>query len=783
MKLSRLKVCLLLTLVLMSLFALCSCFDIDDMIVDLGLYQNNKRVNNKFTVVFRECDGVMLDEDDEGAVRSVTKGTNVKFKVKISDNYIYLGNTVGAQYKDGVVTLEDVSAPVTIDLILIAKSELYCVDVYKNHNAANVVFTKGGAWAAEPTEVTLRALTPTGYIFRGWSSGNFLVNNGVLLSTEEEYTFTPAKDERMVKVYANFESEDEYKITYDPNGGLLNGFTDPYTLVKDYSDAFLLQQTLYEGNPDVILTRDGYQLIGYSTEPTTSYSDYDSVNSITGFSNVGGVCEVPRDEGRLTLYAVWAQETTDAAFTTEQKTYDDIWYADDRNGNKNITLDEVYKSPTSGIVIKKYNPMYNSGSKDTIVIPEKIDGKTVIGIAAGAFDNMPAVKKIVIPKTVRKIENGAFSKAAGLREVVFFDSLQYVYNSSFTGNVTTIVMNSTKLPTYAGGAEGSFCIKYERIRYYRNEKKLIVVSGSSSLNGLNSKMLEDNLNGEYQIINYGTNAGTQGLFYIEAFSKYIGAGDIVVHAPEWGSGGMMGDTTIQWKMFRGNNQCYDIFREVNMSNYSNFWDAYVTCQIGKALYNSNKTAYGKYSDSDIAGLQIGKEYQAEPMGMNKYGDLLGSRQSRTYTATGTMMFTNQLNQTRANNCNRVNGMIVAQGGTMLYSFGTADAIKVGNTDASWKNKADEYTQKCVDLLDYHVISNVGTYVMGEKDYSVSPDRQEIGNSEWHCTYYGANVRTVELTYDIKKYLGLTVKTDSWETYNLRESHRTPSAYKVYAYSD
>ena len=130
-----------------------------------------------------------------------------------------------------------------------------------------------------------------------------------------------------------------------------------------------------------------------------------------------------------------------------------------------------------------------------------------------------------------------------------------------------------------------------------------------------------------------------------------------------------------------------------------------------------------------------------------------------------------------NNLNTVNAMIVAKGGTLLFSFGTADAQKVATNNSDWKTKTDAFTQHCASVLNFPVISNVGTYIMGENDNSVDAAYQEIYNSEWHCTFYGANVRTVELTYDIKQYL--IKKTDSWEIYDTRESHRNRSAYKTY----
>lgn len=775
MKKWRLKICLLAALIVLCFSALCSCFDIDDMIVDLGFYNEHKKVNTEYNVILRECAGVSLDDGEE-AIQKVKSGSSVKFKITISDNYIYLGNTAGATYdkEKRIIELKDVVAPTTIDIILISKSELYTVDVYKNYEKATVVFTKGSAYSAEPGEITLKAIAPVGYIFSGWSSGTFLANGGTILERGDEYSFKQNDSERSVKVYANFTSEKGYELTYDPNGGLLNNQPHSYTFEKEYSEMFALQQTVHGNDDSMRFKRDGYQAIGFSTEKTTEYADYTSVNAIKGFSNMGGVCEVPRAVGELTLYVVWAKNTDKPAFTYETATYSDIWYAEDRNNNNSISLDEVSKQSMTGIVITKYNSVYNSGKKDTVVIPDYIDGKPVIGIRADAFRNVTGVKKVVIPQTVMKIESGAFSGCSSIKEVVFFDSLQYVYNASFSGNVSTVVLNSQKLPTYAGTAEGSFCIKYERVRANRDKKKIVVVSGSSSLNGLNSKMLSENFDNEYVVVNYGTNAATQSMFYIDVISNYVTDGDIIVHAPEWTSGASMGDNTIHWKLFRGNNQCYDIFREVDMSEYTNFWGAYMTCMIGKLVAPS--------VDGDYAGLQIGKAYQHPNTGMNYCGDLLGNRNSRTYSGNGRMMFSNgTLSAQRAANLNKVNARIKDGGGTVVFSFGTADALDVARADSAWKSKCDDFTRHCATLLDAPVISNVGTYVLGENDRNVGSKYQEMFNSAWHATYYGANIRTVELIYDLEKYL--ENRTDTWESYQVRESHRNKTAYKVYNTSD
>ncbi len=735
MKLRHIKIVFLLTVLLVSVLSLCSCFDFDQLVVDLGFYQKNTKANEKFTVVVRETDGVRISGD---SVKEVSSGQKVVFNVTIDeDNYVYLGNTAEAYYdpEKKTITVSRVDSPLTIDFILVDKSELYCVNVYSNISSYYIKFEKGSEWMVEPEEVTLKATEPEGFTFQGWSVGDYIDNMGTVVEYSTEYTFTP--DSKVTNIYANYSSESQYKIAYDANGGSIANFSGTkYTVVGNLSPLFPMQQTLNENHSSIKFVREGYTAIGYSTEKTTDYRDYTSVNDIEGFSNMGGVCQVP-ESGLLTLNVVWAENTPEADFTVEPVTYTDVYSEGGVDGKGYVTR--------SGCIITRCNV-----KSDTVVIPETINGMVVIGIKAGAFSGN-VLQKVVIPKTVLKIEANAFTNSYRLREVVFFDSLQYVSNSSFPFGVQTVVMNAQRLPVYSGSAEGSFCIKYERVRTLEG-KKLIVVSGSSTLNGLNSPMLEANFDNEYSVVNYGTNAGTQMLFYLDVISNYINPGDIVIHAPEWTSDGPMGGNTLQWKMFRGNNQCYDIFREVNMSEYTNFWGAYQEYQIGAESH---------------AVTRKGVAYQNSNTGMNKYGDLLGNRYNYNgFSYNSTQGFSESFitSNNRASNLNRVNSRITSKGGTMLFSFGTILYEKL-NTSSRNANAYDTFTQQCANALDFPVISNVGTYLFKERYMS---------NSEWHCTYEGADIRTEELTFDIKRWLSSSGTGDTYQDFNTRKSNNSSS---------
>lgn len=428
---------------------------------------------------------------------------------------------------------------------------------------------------------------------------------------------------------------------------------------------------------------------------------------------MGGVCSVGKDN-TLKLYVVWAKNTEVNKFTYEKRTLTVLA----RDGVKEDG--EKYKTKEiSGWFITGY-----TGSDELVVIPEVIAGSEVIGIAANAFSG--SIERVVIPKTVHQIDGNAFTGCKSLREVVFFDSLQQVKNSSFPSSVQTVVLNAQRMAVYRGG-EGDFAIKYQRARMLEGKKKLIVISGSSSLYGLNSELLEQTLNNEYNVVNYGTNAGVCMTFYMEAIMKYIGEGDIVIHAPEYTSSAQWGDNKIVWRHFRGNNQSYDIFREVDMRNFTDFW--YAWCD-----YMTN-------AEGNPAVLRTPAKYQTGT-NLNKYGDLTSYRKGPTYVASANgNIRTGILTSTRVKRLHNINDQLNEKGAIMLLSFGTCD---VASINAKYTNQEtyDMFTKYCADKLEYPVISNIGTYMM---------PHELMNNSTAHCSTAGALKRTQDLANDILNY--------------------------------
>ena len=690
MKLKRFR--LLGAIILMiSALLLASCGEVTEIPEDYDV-----------RVILRDCEGITISGDN---IVDTKSGRTVTFRVSVDEGYVYIGNTADADFSDerGTLRIANVFAPTTIDMIVVPEDEVITLKVASNNAGGNVSLTE--TLLGAPGEITITAESPDYLGFAGWSEDGYLSDGGALVSTERTHTFYVDKSKTL---YANFSGFSEYKIIYHLNGGVSPEGGEVYTSFGSFSGIYSMQQTL-ESNGT--FTRDGYVAVGYSLEPA-DYADYASANDIYGFSNMGGVCSVQGES--LDLYVVWAKENPASDFEYEIKTLPHI--KDVFPGSLAQSKDNV-----EGVEITGFK-----GSGELVVIPEEIEGLPVMSIAADAFRN--GFERVVIPRTVENISKNAFSACSSLREVVFFDSVATVYNESFHENVQTVVLNSQRLPVYSGVVEGSFAVKYERMRTVSG-KKIIVVSGSSSLNGLNSELFEELMPG-YSVVNYGTNAANPSLFFLDAISKYVSEGDLVIHAPEYSSRASMGSNDFHAKVFRGNEQCYDIFRDVDISDYDDFWESFREFQIGDPSDGSLVPALH----------QQGKAYQLDA-DINKYGDIAVSRPSvRGSFGGSTEGF--KYNVLDYENLNSVNEKIKATGAELLMSFGTFDKARL-MPSAAVQSEFDKFTEYCADNLDYPVISNIGTYIM---------EHSSFYDSEWHPNEEGAKERTRNLVTDIKAYL-------------------------------
>lgn len=636
-------------------------------------------------VMLAADEGILVFDD---IMIEVPIGSNAVFRIAVQDGYTYAGASDGAIYSeaDGTLSIENVRFPCIVNVSAEEIKPLgkrVSLTVHTDEARGSVSYLQGGA-VMHQGDAIIAPTAAEGYVFGGWSTGNYLDLEGELVSMDSPYRLRVDRD---TTLYANFFTG-LYTIRYHANGGIVAATGADTLYYRDhYRDLFPSQQTLHSNGTFV---REGYVAVGYSTSPV-AYESYADVNRIPGFSNLGGICQV--EDGLLDLYVVWAKQTDPSTFTVS-------------NGR-----------------ITRY-----TGPGGIVVIPERINGVAITAIAPDVFT--ADITRVVIPRTVTEVADGAFNGCKNLHEVVFFDSVATISDNSFKNcpDITTVVLNSQRLPRYSGKYEGTFCIKYERVRTLQG-KKIVVVSGSSSFEGLISETFEKQFPG-YSVVNFGTIAAYSMVFQLDVISNYIHEGDIVIYAPEFTMGQSMGDARFEPKTFRGFEQCYDIFREIDMRNYTGFFSGFSEFQKGGIV---------------ASALQMEPHaYQLAGGNVNLWGDYTIPRPGPTAASFGSSTKFNHsiLNDTRVRNLTRVSDRITARGGVMVMSFSPYDSSSL---DEASRNQAayDAFTAYCAGRVPFPVISNVGTCIF---------EHALFYDTAWHCSDRGAMLRTERLAADLRSFL-------------------------------
>lgn len=298
----------------------CTEYAIDSLVGrtgDLTVYAKWRDVNQVATVKFSPAAGG-VDMDTEITLTCETDGATIYYTIVGTDpteNYsVYTPDKPISI--DGI--LSDEQTEVTIKAYATkANSEMkdsdvstitYTLNVYTLNFDANggtllsdmkssVQVTSGDTYKipSEPTK--------TGYKFIGWYlSTNPDATENLIVEYAPNIEDNPTK---IVTFYAKWEPI-EYKVTFDPNGGIVPTTYPPQNFIYD------VEQELY-ANP---FTRADYTFKGWNTvkEPTTenpgvSYNDKQLVKNLT-------------TSEEITLYAQW--EANKSTITVTMPTYSDI---------------------------------------------------------------------------------------------------------------------------------------------------------------------------------------------------------------------------------------------------------------------------------------------------------------------------------------------------------------------------------------------------------------------------------------------------------------------------
>lgn len=362
----------------------------------------------------------------------------------------------------------------------------------------------------------------------------------------------------------------EYVI-YDGNGG--NSIEGEETRVKVPCFTGHLNMNTALGTE--LFTREGYVLTGWNTQ-----SD--------GFGvHIGLGSRTERKKG-LTLYAEWAKSSPIEDFS--------------------------YEIIDGTVAITEYR-----GEDETCVIPEKIEGYKVRKIKQYAFQGN-AFETLVLPSTLIEIEKNAFCNAF-IKEIYCYDTLVSVQNDSFSScnGLTTLHINAGQAPVYSGTYYDTFTDKFDRLSAIKEEKKIVLFSGSSARFGYDSPRLKEAFP-TYDVMNMGVYAYTNALPQLEMIKTCMKEGDILLEAPEFDAIPQQFCTTNEMDkhLFCMVESNYDLFALLDLKNYKNVFSSFGLYLSEKSLLEE-KSYHLSAKNFDEDGNEMGYETY------NEYGDFIFKR--------------------------------------------------------------------------------------------------------------------------------------------------------------
>ena len=509
-------------------------------------------------------------------------------------------------------------------------------------------------------EIKLYAIPTTGYRFYCWSEGGFIADGGKYFSGErilEGCDFNAVK-----KLYANFKaaSDTARTIIYDFGNGVTVE-QDCSAIVAHHYRANTLTEPDLESY-GINLPKDK-MLTGWQTEG----GDYVGLGWRTEVS----------DEKFVTMYPLYKAYTDESSFTVK-----------------------------SGIVTD-YTPA--TANEKELVIPQKVSGQTVTGIAANAFKECKA-ETVYVPNTVTSIAANAFLNCTELKNFYMSDSVTSISDESFLGckNFTTLYLNAYLKPRYNDQQNAIKADVIDKLIIDKQKKKCVVLGGSSVMYCYNTKLSERLIGNNFAVYNLGCNLAMCGFAYYDIIDEYLESGDIFLHAPEQSMGSWGGYKTVSKltgeqsysitieRLFHITECNWQLLSGLRMNKYANFFNIF--SQVNKLRFNMAPKEYYDYpsviSDGEVGGAMITGEVvygecavAAKNFGLNGNINLSSSREYAT--AANSELYA-ELSSKNVNVCiafaptNRHN---------LLVTYGDEETLCAA---------AEEYTQGVKDCVSENV---------------------------------------------------------------------------------
>ncbi|MCQ2427703.1 MAG: hypothetical protein MJ137_04795 [Clostridia bacterium] len=680
---------------------------------DLIIYANFGTI--KYSVKIEDYPGLEILSENP---MSVVAGTDAFFEYRLAEGFKFDTLPEGVTLYDGKIVLSNVLEDTVLSLHTYRYGyptfEILCDSAAfgsVNSDHTNGKYEKGTQIALSVADGQKR--------FLGWSSGKPAASGGKIISTESHYTLSLSND---TVIYANFfdpatavKAEDEKStILYFPNGGTSSeALTDGYRSDTQSVSFYYCPNALPNKN---YFTREGYILLGYSTNPDGSGDFYAPGWNIT----------IPESRV-LSLFCVWEKETPVSEF--------------------------MYTVSGTNVTVTGY-----VGSSSRIVVPDTIEGKPVTGLAAGFLKDNKTVSTLIIGRNMKTISSGAISGCSALESLWAYDSVTVMTDDSVKNcpNFYNFNVMAPRYPAYTNQCYGTYTLPHHRLHSDPGCPRIVIVSGSNSAYGINSVELEEKLAAagyRYDVTNFGQNASTSAAFYIETVAPLLGPGDFLIHEPEinqyqYGYNELSNNI---WTIYEGSLEAFSV---VDIRHYNKVFSTF-------AAFNSGK---GKELSYDVVSWS-NNSYGISEQNINRHGDLsrfkaqLNTDSNYTgwkpsldkYDAAGgfggnswksSVSYIN--NQKQIAELNRVYDLIAENGAKVLYSFPSIIRICL-TKESQIAGGADQTSlMNAIDsVLHCTRISVPSTYIL-ERNYSY--------NSIYHITSEGAVYRSDRLAEDLIAFL-------------------------------
>lgn len=409
------------------------------------------------------------------------------------------------------------------------------------------------------------------------AEGYTVENNGQLVVPGENATFTLRMDNGFSLAAANYAGASHFEtsgktvtltleavaypavvslsltsryctITYDANGGAaLNGLEPVLTRTYDLTHH---RRPNTERGIDMF-SREGYTLLCWNTKSDGTGERVGLGSRLTAYGH------------QTLLYAQWVK-WNDAA---------DFAYSADAEANI--------------VTITGY-----SGSADTLVVPEEIEGKRVGGIAATAFREC-AASSIVLPPSIEFVEDAAFVDCTAT-SVTLFDNIKSISDVSFAGclELETLHINAIEAPYgYVYCRESCYSDKVDALILAQGQPKLVFYGGCSMWYNLDGLQTIKSIGDSYTVINLGLNGVVDSAVQMQIMGAYLESGDILFHTPEISSRTqLLINTRLDEKdsrLWAGIENNYDLFALVDLRTVDGAFDSlchYLSLKDKRATY-------------------------------------------------------------------------------------------------------------------------------------------------------------------------------------------------------